>query len=565
MLSFRVDEIRELLKLPENKCDALNHRKETPLYLSLKNKCSDEMILLFIDHGADIHFRNRKGVTPLHLAVQRRNPNIVTKLIEKGASVNLKDDRNGCTPLHIAIAQGRYHNVEELFKWRASTETRNCFGQAPLVYGLCKESGDRIISTLIDHGCDVGVSDNKGFTSLHYASYKKSTFIAQKLIEKGADINFRSHDGNTPLHMGVREDNLEYVCLLLCYGASVNEPNCLGSTPFHEALSKGYEEIAEYLLGYITDFNIQDKYDNTYLSLSIGHHISEIVKDLLDECDVNILSEGEHSLCMAVRSLADFSNLQIIWSKTDFDVFIPSCERAFLDDFCTFHAFAPNDEFIQFLYMMFDSPYIEDLLDQRHQIERDVAFIRKLFDQREELFEKLNLSERLEIILVLLSYGVDVYFEDIYSFYLRYGFNEIVELLLMSGCYIYYGSDGPTYSNLLVSRMCYNNLDLYIDTENMKNKYQKLNVKFDKYEENEYCEFYRATFDELGDSCLILHGISSKGEVSSLLEISRNVVRNVLYQTCRTSCSFNVYSAISKLPIPSVIKDILYLKRPIYI
>ncbi|GJQ66387.1 hypothetical protein Trydic_g4412 [Trypoxylus dichotomus] len=333
VLNNRVDEVRELLKLPETECNALNHREETPLFLSLKNKCSDELILTLIDHGVNVQICNKKGTTPLHLAVQRRSTAVVTRLIEEGASVNLKDPRNGCTPLHIAIAQGRYYNIEELFKWKASMETKNYFGQAPLVYGLCKESGDRIISTLIDHGCDVCVADNKGFTSLHYASYKKSTFIAQKLIENGANIDFMNYKGDTPLHMGVLEGNLEYVCLLLCYGASVNECNYLGKTPFHEAISFEFESIAQHLLNHIVDFNVKDKHDNAYLHMALDRQMN-IVMDMLDKCDVNVISRGEHSLYTAVKARNPYDVLQVIWLKTDFDMFIPSlCGVGFLDEF----------------------------------------------------------------------------------------------------------------------------------------------------------------------------------------------------------------------------------------
>lgn len=102
-----IDEVQDLLKLPDTDCNGLNHRGETPLFVSLKNKCDDELILTLIDYGADVNFHNKKGITPLHLAVQRRTPVILSKLIEKGANVNARENRHKCTPLHVAIAQGR--------------------------------------------------------------------------------------------------------------------------------------------------------------------------------------------------------------------------------------------------------------------------------------------------------------------------------------------------------------------------------------------------------------------------------------------------------------------------
>lgn len=104
---FRFDYVKELLKLQNIQLDRFNHHKETPLFLSLKYKCSDEFVSLLITHGCSVNLPNRKGVTPLHLAVQRRAPTIVSKLIDSGANINAQDYNRGCTPLHWAVAQGR--------------------------------------------------------------------------------------------------------------------------------------------------------------------------------------------------------------------------------------------------------------------------------------------------------------------------------------------------------------------------------------------------------------------------------------------------------------------------
>lgn len=458
----------------------------------------------------------------------------------------------------------RYYSIEELFKWNVSTEMKNCFGQAPLVYGLCKESSDRIIATLINHGCDINVSDNKGLTCLHYASYKKSPFIAQKLIENGADIDCTSNKGNTALHMGVQVGNLEYICMLLYYGVSVNEVNSFERTPLHDAIALDYKIIAQHLLNYIIDFNAKDEDDNTYLHMAL-HQQNGVVIDLLKECDINVLSKGEHSLYRAVKARSSYEILQILWMKTDFKMFLSSLHYiSFLDEFCECYNFLPNEQFITFLYAMFDSSCLDDFLRQRDRLREDIPFIHHLFTRRELLFQFLEPGERLELILVLLSFGINIYFEDICYLYQVYGFDENIELLLMIGNYIHIGPGSSSFHNLVVSRICYDNLDIYIDNKRESTAHEKLNGIFNANDLNAYCKFYKATFDDVGAHTLIQHGISAIGEISSLLEISRDTVRKVIYENYRTSYSFFVYDAISKLPVPTAIKDILFLRRPIY-
>lgn len=61
---------------------------------------------------ADIVYKNENKLTCLHLAVQIGSADIVKALIEKGADVNAITDR-GVTPLHLAIVKKQ---PEEIIK-----------------------------------------------------------------------------------------------------------------------------------------------------------------------------------------------------------------------------------------------------------------------------------------------------------------------------------------------------------------------------------------------------------------------------------------------------------------
>lgn len=60
----------------------------------------------------DVIYANENKLTCLHLAVQMNNADIVKALLEKGANVNAITDR-GVTPLHLAIAKKQ---PEEIIK-----------------------------------------------------------------------------------------------------------------------------------------------------------------------------------------------------------------------------------------------------------------------------------------------------------------------------------------------------------------------------------------------------------------------------------------------------------------
>jgi ankyrin repeat protein len=75
-----------------------------------------KLLMLLISNGADINIKDRKGNTPLHLAVRYHAPNeIIMVLVEHGADVNAKT-KTGETPLQLAINDDNTQIIEFLRK-----------------------------------------------------------------------------------------------------------------------------------------------------------------------------------------------------------------------------------------------------------------------------------------------------------------------------------------------------------------------------------------------------------------------------------------------------------------
>jgi ankyrin repeat protein len=103
------------------------------------------------------NFHGRELIT----AVRRNCTDVVTKLINHGCNVNLRDDRKS-TPL----------------MWTASGE-----------------DNDEIAIELINGGCDIDLCDNFGLTALMYAVIKKNMKCIIKLIEAGCNIYLLDTEG----------------------------------------------------------------------------------------------------------------------------------------------------------------------------------------------------------------------------------------------------------------------------------------------------------------------------------------------------------------------------------
>ncbi|WP_421869143.1 ankyrin repeat domain-containing protein [Motiliproteus sp.] len=112
------------------------------------NDCPDELSEWLICNGADIHFTNTYGDTPLHLRASSWNPKMDV-LIKLGADVNIKNT-SGNTPLHSAAGYHKAANAEILLQAGSDIKAVNSSGLSPLEYGL-----QRCSNIAIPQMCDL--------------------------------------------------------------------------------------------------------------------------------------------------------------------------------------------------------------------------------------------------------------------------------------------------------------------------------------------------------------------------------------------------------------------------
>ncbi|PQE33305.1 ankyrin repeat-containing protein [Rutstroemia sp. NJR-2017a WRK4] len=189
---------------------------------------------------------------PLHHAIRRRLPLIVSILLANGADPNQRT-KFMLTPLH-ALAQHSYTrlpNEIEHANWK------NCFHQ------------------LINAGADVNCATKDGQTALHFAvdllDQRLSYELVELLLEKGADPNVRDEKGNTVLHkLRLQSDVARMIDLLIKYQVDINaRRNEDGKTPLHSIITNSYEGSLQSILHHIRDCNAKDSQGNTALHLVI--------------------------------------------------------------------------------------------------------------------------------------------------------------------------------------------------------------------------------------------------------------------------------------------------------
>ena len=146
-----------------------------------------EMIDILLDHGADMDTLSPLGERSLSLAATYGWPEVIAKLIERGADVN-----------------ERSSSASDLVSRLSSPgETESCEGQTPVMVAAREGSVDTV-NLLIKHGAKLNVTDTLGKTVLHVAAkpwWEENVELVRKLLQEGCDPNVKDAKGRKPIEI----------------------------------------------------------------------------------------------------------------------------------------------------------------------------------------------------------------------------------------------------------------------------------------------------------------------------------------------------------------------------
>ncbi|XP_060591245.1 uncharacterized protein LOC132746185 [Ruditapes philippinarum] len=227
----------------------------TALHKAILYKRKD-VIRLLIDAGAPLDIKGGKFKrTPLHLAVDLNEMDLVGVLRHKGASLMVKDHR-GHYPIHIAAIRGSTNIVRALY--------------------LADPSQDKL--RISSYGTK---SIIKGLSLFHIAVWKKNEELLDALIQLNADPNVKDFYGQTPLFFAIMRKQESFINKLLNYERTdKRKPQKQGFTPLHAAIHKDLDDIATRLTG-DSDVNAKDKYGKTALHVACEKAKVRLIQTLL--------------------------------------------------------------------------------------------------------------------------------------------------------------------------------------------------------------------------------------------------------------------------------------------
>ena len=121
-----------------------------------------------------------------------------------------------------AAKRGSVHHIKLALKQGDSPQSRNAFGETPLMAAVAYGRNPEAVRTLIAASASVQATDNNGTTVLMMAAYRCPHLeIIEQLLQAGAATNQQNKAGETALMYAARHNpNPRVIELLLAAGAN---------------------------------------------------------------------------------------------------------------------------------------------------------------------------------------------------------------------------------------------------------------------------------------------------------------------------------------------------------
>ena len=188
--------------------------------------------------------------SPLFIACQYGNPEIVSLLCGSGFLINVVDESNR-TPLLAAVA---IHQ-----RLLSQPDVHGTLDAIPGIQRFWANRGKtvhmkEIVSLLIEKGADINITDSEYRTPLHQVCVDRNFEIVRHLLDNGANINAKDSDGMTPL----------FYCLVRKYFYHRPSSNAEKFQIFLNNHEEG-NKILKYLVESGADINCKDTKDQSVL------------------------------------------------------------------------------------------------------------------------------------------------------------------------------------------------------------------------------------------------------------------------------------------------------------
>ncbi|MHB1949551.1 MAG: ankyrin repeat domain-containing protein [Gammaproteobacteria bacterium] len=195
--------------------------QEDTLLCDLISQKKEEYALLLIKHGV-INLTKPEGkLSPLELAIQTGQPNIIKALLQKGAKYT------NALPVNELMSPNTYdlklyEVANSLLEGKAELSQQDSSSGCTILHVAIYENEINLIRAIATHQAALlKQTDNYGNTPIHYAILMSKPI--DTLISLGVDLNKKNNEDKTALELALENNQAETACKLMMHGADIEE------------------------------------------------------------------------------------------------------------------------------------------------------------------------------------------------------------------------------------------------------------------------------------------------------------------------------------------------------
>jgi ankyrin repeat protein len=257
-------------------CDELDDAKQSALHIAVKNEklCAIDALL---ELGKDPDIYNGDEETPLYCASKEGKLQIVKKLVDGGAKLNLLGGQ--------------------------------ALTRSTALYRACLRGHVEVVQCLLGYGADPTIRGSRGWTTLHTVSKKE---VAEVLLDKHPELLHMTNTyGSTPLVIAAQDGHDDVVALFLERGANAWLQNESGSSSIHRAAAAGHFKVIKLLVEHKKGVNPNMKKKNgaTALHMAAFYGRAEVVKYLMDKVDDINADSAEYGSPLSAAAISAGNNI----------------------------------------------------------------------------------------------------------------------------------------------------------------------------------------------------------------------------------------------------------------
>ncbi|HEY2409045.1 MAG TPA: ankyrin repeat domain-containing protein [Polyangiaceae bacterium] len=207
---------------------------------------------LLRDDPGLVRERDEQGRTALHVAARAGELAATRLLLERGASVNVRDRGDNASPLHFAASGGKSEIVAALLDAGADVHGFGDVHQASVIGWAARPDNAEVVALLLERGARHHI-----FSAIAMGDLSLVQRLVEEEPERLHEKKSRFEHGQTPLHAalfsadGIRRKapSYELAELLIELGADLEATDGKGRTVLDIALLYDDRETARRLLG----------------------------------------------------------------------------------------------------------------------------------------------------------------------------------------------------------------------------------------------------------------------------------------------------------------------------